>query len=132
MWHPAPAMDAEQQRSLLGNDKVVVYYLDHPTTPFEPRLRGNVNSVGIVVAEHDDGFYVEAFSRSRVQGFHPELPCVAFKHDQKTQLRDWIIATAMNATTAVYQSSPYVYMLASAWNQALLGFVESFPRPTTN
>jgi hypothetical protein len=128
MWHQAPEMSKESQRRLLGNDKVIVYYCDHRSTPFEPRFRGNVNSVGIVVAEHEDGYYVEAFSRSRVQGFHPEIPAVHFKFDQTTELRNWIITTALNASTAVYQSAPYVYMLASAWNQAMLGLVDSFPR----
>lgn len=46
----APLLNAEEQRRLLGNDLVLIYFHDSLKSSFTPyEFRGNVNSVALVV-----------------------------------------------------------------------------------
>ena len=115
----APMLVEEQQRRLIGNDKVIIYFQEKTSFVIKS-FRGNVNcilfklfnqftsitfqAIGIVVQPVEPpskdpnarvSYKVGAFTRSRVKAFHPSIPSQPIS--DPVQLVDVIIASGNNS-----------------------------------
>ncbi len=115
MYHVAPLLSADEQRRLLGNDLVLVYWHEATgkTGLFQPyEFRGNVNSVAIVVRPlSEDKFVCGCFTRKRVREFGP----VGGVEVAAADLRNWILTKAINGILAAQKSPPFAQMISKLY-----------------
>lgn len=107
IFHVASLLSPDERRQFMGNDKVLIYLCEEAQKPLVPRFRGEVNSVGIVVAKRASGWKMACFVRERV-AFSPAFPGTALT---ALQLREYVLATCVDAQTAVMRSPPYADMV---------------------
>jgi hypothetical protein len=134
VFHVAPDLSPEQQRQFVGNDKCVVVLAEGPEAP-QPRFRGNVNSVAVVVrclepeeaqrydqqhlghwgcpaellgpgsSEHHHAWRLAVYHRKRIVNFQP-LATTSLVRDPGL-LRDLVCANVINGISATLRSPPY-------------------------
>jgi hypothetical protein len=109
MYHVAPLLNPEEQRRLLGNDLVLIYFheSDHPFDAYE--FRGHVTSIAIVVKPlPNDKYVVGCFARRRVKEFGPSVGVEVAASD----LKNYLLTKAVNAIVAAQKSPPFAQMIA--------------------
>ena len=104
VFHVTASLSQDEQRQFIGNDKVLLYICEEGVKPIVPRFRGEVNSVAIVLQRRSNGWKMAIFCRERVV-----WPNVSFPGNvvPLEELRDYILAAAIDANTAVMRSPPY-------------------------
>jgi hypothetical protein len=76
VFHVAPLMSEAQRRQFIGNDKVLIYFLDgwRPGAQLDPKFRGQVNSTAICVNPIAANFYkFSAFHRIGMNDSRPSF-----------------------------------------------------------
>lgn len=120
--HVSTMMSPEQQRRLIGNDIGMIFF-QPPEAEFRVAMRGNVNSVALVVAPHQDKYRVGGFRRGNIRHFDPPLPEEPiFTADT---LRDFVFTKLVNGELQTHKSPPLSQLHARVFQRALADFVQS-------
>lgn len=130
MYHVAPLMTADEQRRLIGNDLVIIYWTEQDE-PFKPlEFRGSVNSIGIVVKPVSDNEYrVGCFARRQVRDFGPSITGA---NVPSSELRNFVLTKAINGVVAAQKSPPFAKMIASLYSADIEKILEgALPKKIT-
>ena len=122
MYHVASLLTSEQQRRLIGNDKVIIYFQEEP---FPARFRGQVNSLGITVQPHSTpgkyvlgGFMINSL---RLNGCYLTNQPVPASH-----LKDILLATAINGIQSCINSPPLLSFVLQVRERHLVEMIDFY------
>ena len=123
MFHVSTLMSGEEQRRLIGNDLVIIYFTesDQPFKPLE--FRGSVNSLGIVVRPTGEQEYqMGCFARRQVKTFGP--PCLS--KFSVGEARNYVLCKAINGILAAQKSPPLNKMIASLYSTEIDKILQNY------
>eukprot|EP00697_Spironema_sp_BW2_P009112 gnl/Spiro4/23896_TR11829_c0_g3_i1.p1 gnl/Spiro4/23896_TR11829_c0_g3~~gnl/Spiro4/23896_TR11829_c0_g3_i1.p1 ORF type:complete len:222 (-),score=33.19 gnl/Spiro4/23896_TR11829_c0_g3_i1:178-798(-) len=102
MFHVATFLTTEQQRRLVGNDKVLIYFQEEP---FPAKFRGQVNSLGLTVQPHTTPgyFMLGGYMINSLNLVGSNIPNVPVS---SAHLKDILLSTAINGITSCINSPP--------------------------
>ena len=101
IFHICPFLTPEQQRRLVGNDKVLIYFQQ---TPFPARFRGSVNSLAITVQPTPRGTY--NLGGFMVNSINMQGCYIPKEEVPRKLLKDILLFTCINGITACINSPP--------------------------
>jgi hypothetical protein len=119
----APLLSPEEQRRLVGNDLVLIYFQegDELFDPYE--FRGNVNSIGIVVKQLQPELYtVGCFARKKVKEFGPKGGVEIAAEN----LRNFLLTKAVNGILAAQKSPPFAQMISKLYTADIEKILEKY------
>ena len=126
VFHACPLLSQEQRRQFIGNDKVLIYFLDawRPGSLLEPKFRGNVNTVCVTARlESRTQYQFQSYHRIGMGDVKPALPeeLVEFNSDFK----HYLLAKLINAHVDSYNLL-YADRMRRAWDEELLKLAEKY------
>lgn len=124
VFHVAPLLSTTQRRQFIGNDKVMLYYLDswRGGKQFSPKFRGHVNSVGIVVSQKTESYYkLHSFHRVGMADVKPLFTDEAM--EMGPGFRDVLMSKIVNGHSSAYDLL-YAERIHRAWEEELAALAE--------
>lgn len=125
VFHVAPLLSESQRRQFVGNDKVLIYFLDEwrPGSKLEPKFRGQVNSVAVCVLPVAPNYYkLSAFHRL---GMADTKPACGDDPMELASCKEFLLSKLVNAHVDAYNLL-YTERMKRAWKEELASLADRY------
>jgi len=128
IYHVAPMMDSEAQRRLIGNDFVILFFIESGS--FNPSYLSQLGTVqqiyGVIRPTNDGNKYQAAFLNTRnIKEYSPHLPNIPIDN---TEIQNILLTKCYNGISMTYTCSPMNRLFYTPRGVTLEELIYDYPK----